>query len=282
MTCARTNRDRLGRFAIAGLVLGYLLLVNCDTIAPRHSWSRKWGPMVPHDTFPGDCGLCHVSDRWDVLREDFSFDHAAETGYTLEGAHAEALCLRCHNDRGPVNVYVERGCGGCHVDPHQGNLSLVCTRCHNQDLWEPAGLIAEHANTGFALLGAHAVTPCESCHQRATVGQFRGTPVECHFCHQRDMARAVPNHQINGWNVECERCHLPINWQAPGFDHTGFPLLGGHAGVDCLQCHPNGLFVGTDPDCFACHQNDYQTAPNHVANNFSTDCTLCHNIFAWN
>lgn len=281
MTCARTDRDILGRFAIAGLILSYLLLANCDTIIPRHSWSREWGPMVPHDTFPGDCGICHVSDRWDVLREDFSFDHEAETGFALEGAHSKALCLRCHNDRGPVKVYVERGCGGCHVDPHQGNLGLVCTECHNQDLWEPGGLIAEHANTGFALLGAHAVTPCERCHQRATVGQFRGTPVECHLCHQRDVARAVPNHQINGWNVECERCHIPLNWQAPGFDHTGFPLLGGHAAVDCLQCHPNGLFVGTDPNCYACHQNDYQTAPNHVANNFSTDCTLCHNIFAW-
>lgn len=282
MTCARNSREVAGRLAIAALILAFFLLVNCDTLAPRHSWSRKWGPMVPHQTFPGDCGICHVSDRWDVLREDFSFDHAAETGFTLEGAHTEAACLRCHNDRGPVKVYVDRGCGGCHVDPHQGNLGLTCTECHNQDIWEPTVLVAEHASTNFALVGMHALTPCENCHTRATVGEFRGTPFQCHFCHQQDMARAIPNHAINGWVVDCENCHGPENWQARGFDHSAFPLLGGHAGVDCLQCHTNGLFAGTNPACFACHQNDYVTAPNHVANNFSTDCTLCHNIFAWN
>lgn len=259
-----------------------LLSVQCETMFPRQSWNREWGTMVPHKTFPGDCGLCHVPERWDVIREDFQFDHEKETGYALEGAHSLAACLRCHNDRGPVGIYLARGCGGCHVDPHQGSLGLECTRCHDQEDWSPAGLIADHARTRFPLSGPHAVAPCESCHERATVGQFRGAPVECQFCHQEEAARALPNHLINGWQRDCERCHDLGGWErAPGFRHDGFPLTGAHAGLSCLQCHPNGRFVPISTACFSCHQQDYIAAPNHVAGGFSTDCTQCHNTVAW-
>jgi hypothetical protein len=264
------------------IALAALLLVDCDLVVPRHGWDRKqWGPMVPHDRFPADCSLCHIADRWDLLREDFEYDHEQETGYALTGAHARAACLRCHNDRGPVEIYVVRGCGGCHVDPHKSTLGLDCVRCHNEEIWEPIGLIADHAQTRLPLVAAHAVAACESCHDRATVGDFRGAPVQCHLCHQQEAAAAFPNHVVNGWNRECERCHTPVDWHADGFNHAAFPLQGGHAGLACTQCHAGGLFVPIPPDCFACHQNDYVNAPNHVANNYSTDCTLCHNTTAW-
>ena len=276
------RQSAFGRVAALALACGLgIVMTNCDVLVPRQSWSRRWGPMVPHETFPGDCGICHSSESWKVLREDFAFDHAKETGTPLTGAHDRAACLRCHNDRGPVAAYVERGCGGCHVDPHKGSLGLPCTRCHNEDTWDPDGAILEHVRTRFALAGVHAITPCETCHQRATAGDFRGTPVECHLCHQRDAIRAFPNHAINGWIRDCERCHTPVAWTAPGFQHDAFPLIGGHAGVDCLQCHAGGRFAGTPPDCFSCHRQDYLAAPNHVAGGFSTDCTECHDTFAW-
>ena len=111
------------RLCLAVLLLGLVtLLVNCRNLIPQHSWDQAWGTLVPHETFPGDCSLCHLPDRWDVLRQDFRFDHAEVTGFELVGQHATAACLRCHNDRGPVSVYVARGCGGCHVDPHRGRL----------------------------------------------------------------------------------------------------------------------------------------------------------------
>ena len=76
---------------LAALAAGTLL--NCRLDASRQGWSRRWGPVVPHQSFPGDCGLCHVTERWDVLRKDFSFDHEKQTGYRLQGAHTEAACL---------------------------------------------------------------------------------------------------------------------------------------------------------------------------------------------
>ena len=258
-----------------------IFLVNCDSLVPRNSWSREWGPMVPHTSFPGDCVVCHIPETWSTLRENFDFDHEAVTGHPLRGAHMEAACLRCHNDRGPVEAYVERGCAGCHVDPHQSSLGLDCTRCHSEQVWTPEGLISDHARTRFPLFAAHAVAPCESCHQRATVGIYRDAPVECHFCHQKDALRAFPNHALNGWTRGCERCHTPAAWGTPGLQHDFFPLQGGHAGLDCTQCHVNGQFTPIPPQCIACHQNDYLAAPDHVAENRATDCTECHDIFAW-
>lgn len=259
-----------------------LLAMHCDTLVPRQGWSEKWGPMVPHKSFPGDCSICHVTERWDVLRQDIVFDHEKEAGHALEGAHEQAACLRCHNDRGPVGVYVERGCGGCHVDPHKATLGLECTLCHDQHTWQPAGIVADHILTRFPMVGVHAVTPCESCHLRAAVGDFKGAPTDCALCHQRDLVRtSSPDHTAVGWVTDCERCHTPLGWQEARIDHDFFPLVGGHSGLDCAQCHTNRVFSGTSSDCFSCHQDEYQRAPDHVSQQFSTDCAQCHSVFRW-
>lgn len=263
-------------------VLAATILVNCRPDVPREGWDENWGPLVPHHTFPGDCGICHVPDRWDVLRDDFSFDHEKETGYPLEGAHAEAACLRCHNDRGPVTAYVARGCGGCHPDPHAASLGLDCQRCHDERTWEPTGLIAEHAQTRFPLYGTHMVTPCESCHPGAPAGQFRGAPIECELCHQTDLARATsPDHLANGWTSDCQRCHTATLWASAIVPHDAFPLVGGHGGLDCVQCHTSGTFEAIPSDCYVCHQTDYEGAPDHISGSFSQDCEQCHSIIAW-
>ncbi len=281
----RAHRVRLlraGRLLVWFATLAaFLGVVCCETFVPPNSWKQSWGPVVPHDNFSMECSTCHVADSWHEIRDDFTFDHEKETGHPLRGAHAETNCLLCHNDLGPVQAYVARGCGGCHVDPHRGNLGNACTECHGEEHWRPGGLIADHARTRFPLVGAHAITPCETCHERATLGEYRGTQPECEFCHQRDAARASPPHVINGWHYDCQRCHTPLAWTARGFDHSAFPLVDGHAGLDCTQCHASGQFTPLDPNCFACHQNDYVNAPNHVANGFSTNCLDCHNTVAW-
>jgi len=259
-----------------------VVLVNCRPNVPKQGWNKKWGPLVPHTTFPADCGICHIPDRWDVLREDFSFDHEKETGYRLEGAHAEAACLRCHNDRGPVTAYVARGCGGCHPDPHASSLGLECQRCHDQRTWEPTGLIAEHVRTRFPLYGTHAVTPCESCHPGASAGDFKGAPIECELCHQADLARATsPDHAASGWVADCQRCHTTTLWAQASVPHDAFPLVGGHSGLGCTQCHTSGTFETISSDCYVCHQTDYEGAPDHVAQSFSQSCQDCHSVTAW-
>ena len=143
MDSTSASRPHLSSLLVVLAMAGCAIVATVKEIAvPRQGWSEAWGPLVPHKTFPGDCSLCHVSERWDVIREDFLFDHAAETGHVLRGAHESAACLRCHNDFGPVAQYAARGCVGCHADPHRSKLTNDCTRCHGETDWRPRGLVA--------------------------------------------------------------------------------------------------------------------------------------------
>ena len=153
--------------------------------------------------------------HWTRVRENFEFDHEEETGHPLIGAHVQASCLRCHNDRGLVQVFVARGCGGCHPSPHRALLGLDCTRCHDQESWwEPAGLLLDHSRTAFPLVATHAMTPCDSCHPKASIADFRGAPARCELCHRNDaVGVAIPNHVTQGLLTDCENCHSALGWE---------------------------------------------------------------------
>lgn len=199
--------------ALAALSLAGACLTQNPESVKQHLWWAGLGPVLPHETFPADCALCHEGTDWQGVRADFAFDHAAETGYALEGAHVRASCLLCHNDRGPVAAFAAEGCAGCHEDVHRAQLGPDCARCHRQETWQPFGQIELHSRTRFPLTGVHAATACHRCHPGAEVGIFVPTDTECLTCHRSDLARAVnPNHAGLGWVDRCDRCHLPRTW----------------------------------------------------------------------
>jgi hypothetical protein len=280
------THNRGGRIGIVSLVAGVLvLLVACGSFIPRQGWNPSYGPVVPHDSFPADCSLCHVSGDWHTIRKDFAFDHQAQTGVPLNGAHQAASCIRCHNDRGPVGTFSAKGCSGCHEDIHRGKLGRMCDDCHNETTWQPEEAVSRHARTRFPLVGPHAAAACWRCHPGAQVGNFEGLDPTCLACHTEDLARAVaPNHAQQGWTNDCQRCHTQLNWKPARFNHpSSFPLAAGHAGRDCTECHQGGAYTGLSRDCATCHMDDYQrtTGPNHAASGFSTNCTGCHNTATW-
>ena len=208
-----------------GLGLGLALcltVVAClarqQQSAELHGWWQGLGPVLPHDSFPADCGLCHLEGSWQDLRSDFHYDHELETGVALHGAHGQAQCLRCHNDRGPVTIFTERGCTGCHEDIHLGQLGVDCTSCHGERDWRPLQQVARHLQTRFPLVGVHATVDCRRCHLGAEVGRFVPTDTECVTCHARDLARADdPNHVNLGYVDRCHRCHTPTDWHQVSF-----------------------------------------------------------------
>lgn len=179
-----------------------------------HRWWSGLGPVIPHESFPADCTLCHVGSGWNDLRADFEFDHLARTGVALHGAHEAARCLRCHNDRGPVQVFAAQGCAGCHGDVHQGQLGADCRSCHQEVTWRAVGQLERHNRTRFPLVGVHAATACQRCHPGAEVGRFVPTDTQCVSCHQADLQAAqLPDHLALGWVDNCHRCHMPTTWQ---------------------------------------------------------------------
>jgi Cytochrome c7 and related cytochrome c len=275
-------------------VLGILLFcVACTVLgSPQdkrrvavQEWLESRGPVVPHDTFPDDCMTCHEGGGWHTIRSDFNFDHESETGVALEGAHKQAECLRCHNDRGPVANFSGQGCVGCHEEWHQGKLGSNCSACHDATTWKPKQIVSKHAMTRFPLIGAHAGTACWACHPGAQVGEFKRASSECVVCHRDQLARAtVPDHQGNGWTTRCQRCHSPIGWNGASFVHDSYPLTGAHKSVACTSCHINNVYQGTPRDCMTCHITDYNTTtnPNHQQASFPTTCEACHNTSSWN
>ena len=280
MDSRRDTRRKLIALATT-LALGLLACavdLRKESVPPQGWWDER-GPVVPHDDFPADCSLCHEGDDWHSIRADFTFDHEAETGVALRGAHQDAECLRCHNDRGPVDVFARRGCAGCHEDVHRGQLGGECAQCHEETDWEPNETIAMHRRTRFPLVGSHAAVACWRCHPGAQVGNFANADVECVACHASDLARASdPPHATLGWTSGCDRCHIPTTWGGQGFNHPGFPLTGAHRVADCTACHAGGVFTGLSSECAACHIGEYNstTDPNHPLFMFPTACERCH------
>ncbi len=220
ITPPRRSRASTFAMAAASLFLAVACLTTPDAeINAVHDWWAARGPVVPHDSFPTDCELCHVGDKWNELTDDFTFNHEKETGVPLNGAHGAAQCLRCHNDRGPVDVFTARGCAGCHEDVHAGRLSNECASCHQENTWRPFGQVERHANTRFPLTGIHAATACRRCHISAEVGKFLPVDTECVTCHRQDLQRAQnPNHILLGWRRQCDKCHLATSWNQAEVD----------------------------------------------------------------
>jgi len=55
-------------------------------------------PVSPHGKLSNrvDCSACHTGSAWTPTRDPLDFDHDRQTGFALEGAHAEAECSTCH------------------------------------------------------------------------------------------------------------------------------------------------------------------------------------------
>jgi hypothetical protein len=269
---------------LAALLFGLTACALSAVDVKVQDWWAARGPVVPHDSFPADCTLCHTGTDWNTIREDFEFDHELQTGVALTGAHARAECIRCHNDRGPVEVFAARGCAGCHENVHRGQLGDRCIDCHTEQDWRPRESIAEHARTGFPLIGAHAGVSCWQCHAGAEEGIFSGVSTDCASCHAADaLAATSVDHLAQGWTSSCDDCHALIAWTQSGFKHTGFALAGAHAAADCSSCHVGAVFAGTPSDCAACHLAEYQatTEPAHAAAGFPQDCQACHDANDW-
>jgi len=269
---------------VVAILVTVSVLVACVVPVPPQGWRPDRGPVVPHDTFPADCALCHETGDWHTIKAGFVFDHDSETGWPLIGAHTVAECLLCHNDRGPAGVFSQRGCRGCHEDPHQGHLGPLCEACHGNDDWRPREAIATHGSTRFPLTGAHALTACFACHPGSTAGNFQIADIRCAACHRQDaLDVATPDHRALGWN-ECEDCHKTTSFADARFDHpSSFPLSAGHASVSCQKCHGPGKLGALSTACESCHMDDFRatTDPNHAAAGFPTDCRSCHRPTNW-
>jgi hypothetical protein len=213
------------------------------------------------------CLGCHDGvDRYSRKR----FDHNI-LPFPLEGKHAEVACNKCHAGATTVAGLqsTKSACVDCHQkdDTHKGQFGTDCAGCHNTNAWPDAQF--DHSKTVFPLTGKHEGVKCQDCHQN---GVFKDTSQNCVGCHQKDDAHK------GQFGTDCAGCHNTNAWPEAQFDHskTAFPLTGKHEGVNCQDCHQNGVFKGTQADCVACHAD-----PAFHKDAFGTRCADCHTTAGW-
>ncbi len=235
----------------------------------------------PHRTIRKPCERCHTPQGWRKLAGNHRFDHST-TRFPLTGAHRTVPCEKCHLPGQPVAAAPTR-CEECHADPHAGQLSTDCERCHTTLRFQiPRFTPEDHDTTRFPLTGAHRTVPCRDCHRRVppdTLAALSGLPrtalpdtalqvfrfrdTVCTVCH------ADPHD--GEFAAACSSCHTPARWSdLPNFDHaaTRFPLRGAHRTVPCASCHrnlaaerprPRPLRLdGLPRTCEGCHGNSVQ------------------------
>ncbi len=213
--------------------------------------------------FADQCDTCHGTELWTTVL----FDHNADTEHLLIGAHESIECIDCHVE--PVfDVTLETACNDCHADddPHDGEQGIICKDCHNESSWQD-DVFFDHDLTRFPLLGSHAETECEDCHETHV---FRDAPEACNDCHLDDDPHK------DRYNEDCASCHSPVDWMEWFFDHdteTDFALSGAHLEAQCEDCHRQSLATMSrlGRRCGDCHRSD-----DIHDGEFGYDCGRCH------
>jgi hypothetical protein len=288
ISCESCHRDDRG---------GAYTSLNTECIA-CHAQDYASAEAVDHVTlnFPANCDLCHSSLDWG---DDVAFDHAsASGGFMLAGAHGRLVCSSCHRLPGMDLIFPppsgQDDCLACHQADYDrqhaaAGFPFTCLDCHGIESWSGASFNHLTLSQGFALLGAHTLLECSSCHRLPSMDLLFAPPAgqnDCLVCHQADYDG---QHGGSGIPVTCLDCHSVESWGAATFDHVidgnGFALVGAHAFALCSACHrlPGMELLFPPPadqnDCIACHQADYDNQ--HGGSGFPVTCQECHGVDSW-
>ena len=228
-----------------------------------------------------ECRACHTDHKGrkaDIAPVKAStFDHR-QTDFVLKGAHAspKVECRACHVASKKYREAPSE-CYGCHRkdDKHRGKLGTTCADCHSENNWKQTRF--DHAKTRFPLRNAHADVQCDSCHKSK---DFKGAPLACVACHQKDDQRK--GHQ-GKFGKACETCHTDKNWKTTKFNHdrdTRYPLKGRHQLAKCESCHAGILHQEKlRTACVACHRKDDEKKGHQ--GRFGEKCESCHTERSW-
>ncbi|MHB1686534.1 MAG: hypothetical protein ACYCVH_04060 [Ignavibacteriaceae bacterium] len=243
-------------------------------------------PQSPHgDKLKIDCSNCHESESWRVIPKRIKFNHNEETSFKLIGQHESVSCESCHKSL--IFSDAKSNCNSCHKDVHQNTLGPNCERCHSPDTWVVSNINQIHQSSRFPLMGVHLNVDCATCHSGYSNLYFPPQSVSCFSCHSKQYyATTSPNHVSAGFSTDCQDCHslTSVTWSAENFNHSFFPLVGGHNIPNCYACHTQGSnFKGLNTSCYSCHSATFASAtnPNHIAQNFPHDCSQCHSTNNW-
>jgi hypothetical protein len=236
-----------------------------------------------------NCLQCHNYVDWKDVKIA-QFDHS-KTRYPLTGLHAQVQCAKCHtngSDGKPQYAGIPfNQCSDCHKDPHHGSFSQGCSSCHSTVGWKKISLQTigekfDHSKTKYPLEGKHQTVGCEKCHAN---GDFKKPLAfaKCTDCHHPDPHNGQFTKRTGG--IECSNCHTVQGFKPSTFtvkEHatSAYPLMGGHARVECAKCHiPRGkdtLFKIKFEKCTDCHKDEH--SGQFAAAPYLNACDRCHTV----
>ncbi len=167
--------------------------------------------------------------------------------------------------------------------PHGKDFKISCSTCHSSKGWtlDKEIYAFDHSSTKLPLLGQHKEVNCKLCHP-TLVFEDAKSKSECVNCHTDIHSQTV--------GQDCNKCHDNNSWLVNNItqihQQNRFPLLGVHTMTECQKCHLSESLHRYDVlgvECIDCHRDNFMSAtkPNHVASNFSTECSQCHYLYAY-
>ena len=112
---------------------------ECDSCHATQAFAgEKRGCASCHDdddphkgNFLDRCDACHNPVAWTI----WTFNHDAQTEFSLEGAHVNVACDDCHRIPLDKMKSIDGGCRDCHRahDVHDGEFGSDCGRCHTAE-----------------------------------------------------------------------------------------------------------------------------------------------------
>ena len=300
------------RAAISGSIKPTNHIATTDLCSDCHS-PTGWDVIVrtEHSSMIGSCTSCH--------------NNVTATGMGANHILSTNLCENCHSSNSwEATILVDHNevlgsCGSCHdgaIAPGKPGDHLIttgeCDQCHITAAWIPAigfdhtgisaGCSTCHDNTtatGKGPTHISSTNSCESCHappigwSPAALVDHNEVLGSCSSCHNGVTATGTPSghFMVTTPSINCDSCHSSVGWTPNFYTHSGaYP--GDHRdNLSCDACHTTDtemipwLYPAHQPDCAACHENEYRPGPHKKSESpeiFYTvgelkDCTgACH------
>ena len=266
---------------------------SCDDCHNTNTWS---GAVFDHNNVTGSCASCHNGTtatgknpqhiQTSMMCEDCHRTSGWSPVVRVDHADVLGTCFSCHNGttaigKSPQHIASGNTCDDCHttngwtpaVFDHNSIAPGSCTTCHNGTT--ATGKHPTHIQTN---------SQCDSCHStRAwTPATFDHNSVtgSCSSCHNGTQATGKPaNHFVT--SLQCDSCHDTSRWTPINFRHNTASYPGDHRrNLACRDCHKSNAQTVTwdapayQPDCAACHVNDYKSDPHKKYDNSGTRYTV--------
>jgi hypothetical protein len=166
-----------------------------------------------------------------------------------------------------------------------------CGACHVGSKWSDVKAFDHRKQTTLTLTGKHATLACRACHRAIGPDKFERVQTGCKECHAHAKVHSDEDHPDGKYTTkQCMQCHGIIQHDPPRpqplvLFHgpaSAFPLVKGHKGIPCADCHSGRntfgklAFDGISTECGdVCHVDVAHEGA------LGKQCTTCHESGRW-